>query len=317
MKPFRLLLLTLLALSFSHLHATTWDEPWMEDVIKDAESFVLARVKSYDEHKGVTIEVTKTLAGTPLKGKVEITSFSLLDLCSSSAGHGPEFHFKGADSCYFFIRKVKGKYCIATPTTGFSVSFEGSVLATYRHSYHQAKVPVAIYEKTMTAIFNHYHGLPWDQAYMEQFINQNLSLKPAGYGPDEIETFFTQHVALESIYHLRLEGHYEQLIPFLHHNENWHNQVSAARALIAYNSEACKTQLVAMIADTSVMDFPKTMCVLSLTEFKPTELKETLTALIPTSSTEGGGFGGNIMDPRICTHFPSVRSALEKLVAQL
>jgi hypothetical protein len=36
-----------------------------------------------------------------------------------------------------------------------------------------------------------------------------------------------------------------------------------------------------------------------------------------TASTEENGFGGNIMDPRVCTHFPDVKDALEKLIKSL
>jgi len=36
-----------------------------------------------------------------------------------------------------------------------------------------------------------------------------------------------------------------------------------------------------------------------------------------TASTEDNGFGGDIMDPRVCTHFPDVKSAVEQLIKTL
>ena len=46
-----------------NLHATTWDEPWQDKVIKEADSFVLAKIKSFDRNQGVDIEIIRTLAG--------------------------------------------------------------------------------------------------------------------------------------------------------------------------------------------------------------------------------------------------------------
>ncbi len=298
--------------------ATTWDEPWQDKVIKEADYFVFAKIKSYDEKKGFKIEVIKTLGGEELNGKIKIRDFYLLDLCSRSGGHGPEFHFKGIKECYLFIKKNdKGKYCIATPTSGFDHLEEGVVYATYRHSYHQALVPVDIYEKTMSAIFNHYHNLPYDRQYILEFVNKHLSLKPAGFSKEEINTFYDQHVALECVYHLRLTDLYSKILPFLRDTTNRHNQISAARALISSNTEECKKQLLEVVSDTTRDDFVQVMCIWTLDAFNPTELKGQLIKASETASTKHNGFGGNIMDPRVCTHIPQVKSALEDLVGKL
>ncbi len=47
--------------------ATTWDEPWHEKVVKEADYFVLAIVLTSDEHQGATLEVLKMLGGKKLK----------------------------------------------------------------------------------------------------------------------------------------------------------------------------------------------------------------------------------------------------------
>jgi hypothetical protein len=313
------LLLALFFLNFSaKVVATTWDEPWQDKVIKEAEYFVLAKIKSFDEKKGVKIEIIKSLAGPALEGKIKITDFYLLDICSRSAGHGPEFRFNGINECYFFLKKnSKGKYSISTPTSGFAYIKEGNVYATYRHSYNQALVPPDVYEKTMTAIFNYYHKLPFDQAYINDYVSKNLALAPAGFSKSEIPVFFAQHVALECIYHLRLTTYFSKIIPFLNDTSNIHHQLSAARALIAYNSAECKTALMNVIADTASKEFVQVLCIWTLKSFRPTELKSRLQEAEKTASKESVGFGGNIMDPRVCTNIPSVKSAIADVIREL
>ncbi len=317
MKPIQFLLcLVFLQVSLS-LSATTWDEPWHAEVVAEAESFVFAKIKSYDEEKGVKLQAVETLAGKKVAKTIEITNFYLLDLCSRSAGHGPEFHFSGAEESYFFLKKVKGKYCIATPTTGFAVLKQGNVYATYRHSYHQALVPKDIYQLTMTAIFRHLHQQAFEPAPIKAYVDAQLSKKPAAFTEEEVDVFFGQHVALESIHHLNLDGYYANLKPFLLDTANFHNQISAARALHTSNSDECKTLLVNVLEESRIDPFVKLMCVRTLAHFKPLQLKARLIALSKNASNEENGFGGNIMDPRVCTSLPSVKSALEELIDSL
>lgn len=297
--------------------ATTWDEPWADKVIREASSFVLAKVIASDEEKGVTIYVIRTLAGKELKDSLVITDFYLLRICSSSGGHGPEFHLPVADSCYFFIRQnEKGDYCMATPTSGFSYVDAGRVIATYRHSYHQAAVPMAVYENTMTAIFRHYHNMPYDKAYINRFVNETLSKKPAGFTEEEVGTFFLQHAALETVYHLGLDINARLVLPFLNDTANFHNQVSGARALAACRGKEAREGLLKVIADTSYRNFVKVMCIRSLEKLDARDSRPQLLEMVKTASDETDDFGGNIMDPRVCTHLPSVKEALNELVAK-
>lgn len=311
----RLITILFLAISTISTNATTWDEPWQDKVIKEADYFVFAKVKSYNNEKGVTIEIIKSLGGPELKGNIIISDFYLLNLCSSSGNNGPEFYFKDIKKCYFFIKKNdKGNFCIATPSTGYDFVKDNNVFATYRHSFHQALVPIATYEKTMTAIFNNYHCQPYDKKIINDYVDESLSLKPSGFGDPEIKTFFAQHVALECVYHLRLTGFYNKIIPFLKDSSNIHNQISAARALVSYNTNECKNELLKLISDSASNKFVQVICIWTLSEFKPTELKEQLIKLSKTASIEENGFGGNLMDPRICTYFPTVKEAMEKLI---
>jgi hypothetical protein len=298
--------------------ATTWNEPWAEKVIIGADYFVLSEIMSYDEEKGVKIKILKQFGGDKLPNQIQITGFYLLQLTSTSGGHGPEFKFSNIDKSYFFIKKNdKGEYCIATPTTGFDVVKGENVNATYRHSYHQALVPSEIYEMTMTAIFNNYHQVPYDKRAIIDFIDLQLSKRPAGFEENEIKTFFTQHVALESIFHLKLAGQFNKILPFFNDSSNFHNRFSAARALTAYNSDETKQMLINKIANNKDDDFVTVQCIWTLQGFKAIELKSELQKLVVKASTEENGFGGNIMDPRVGTDFPDVKSALEDLIKRL
>jgi hypothetical protein len=318
MRKYLISLFFITMLSSANSYATTWDEPWADKVIKEATSFILGKVISNNPEKGIKVFVLKTLGGKEVVDTILISNFYLLTICSSSGGHGAEFHTKPIDSCYFFINQnSKGQFSIATPTTGFDYVSDGHVMATFRHSYHQASVPVFVYEKTMTAIFNNYHNLTYDKAYIEKFVIENLSKSPAGFGEDEINTFFLQHVALECVYHLKLNIKETLVLPFLNDTNNFHNQVSAARAMNAFNTETNKQELLKAIGDTTKRNFVRVMCVWSLSDFNLKEFKAQLQHLELTASDERDGFGGNIMDPRVCTHIPTLKNALHKLVDKL
>jgi hypothetical protein len=279
---------------------------------------VLARVTAIDAHKGIKATILRSLGGGALPDTVKISGFYSLQLCSSSPGEEPAFEMSGTDSCYFFLqKKPSGEYAIATPTTGFARVKAGQVAATYRHSYHQALVPRAVYESTMTAIFQHYHGQEYDVAPITALINSALALPPAHLDAVGRSTFFLQHAALETIYHLGLTTHYAAVLPFLRDTTNFHAQVSAARALTATPTPEDKQQLIKMLASKYSRDLAKVVAITTLAAYKPTELKPQLSALAQTASDEHNGFGGNIMDPRICTRVPSVKEALTTLVSGL
>jgi len=318
MKNIRALLFLILFLcGTAKIFATSWNEPWADKVIKEAEYFVLADILSSDA-KSVKIKIIKQFGGEKLPEKISITGYYLLRLMSSSGDGETGFHLNHIKRSYFFIKKNdKGKYCIATPTTGFDLVHDGKVHATYRHSYHQALVPPDIYEMTMSAIFNHYHKLPYDKKKVTDYIDSHIAKKPAGFNESEIDAFFLQHVALELIYHLRLGGYCDKIAPFLNDKENFHNRISAARALIACDNDEAKNLLINKIATNEKDDFTTVICIWTLKEFRPKELKTRLQSLVEKASTKENGFGGNIMDPRVGTFFPSVRGALVDLIESL
>ncbi|UEG52200.1 HEAT repeat domain-containing protein [Mucilaginibacter daejeonensis] len=314
-----LLCLLVFSVMCSKAFATTWDEPWMDKVIKQANSFVLAKVDTAGTDKGqLKILVLKTVAGQAIQGRVILSGFYDLHLCSRSGGDGPEYHFKGIDSCYFLLKENgTGGYAIATPTTGYAWIKNGKVAATYRHSYHQARVDIAPFELTMGAIFSHYHQKPYDTSAIESYVNKYLIMKPAGLQPKELNTFFNQHVALECVYHLQLKGHADQVLKFLSDKQNFHAQVSAVRALTNYNTQKSKEALMELLTAKEVNDFVKVIAIWTLRSYTPIELKPRLIKIATTASEEENGFGGNIMDPRVCTHFPTVKGALTELVKSI
>ena len=311
------LFLTVAIFGAGKIFATTWNEPWADEVIKEADYFVLADILSCED-KSVKIKIIKQFGGETLPGEIEITNFYLLRMLSFSDGHEAGFPFKNRKKGYFFIKKNNnGEYCMATPTTGFDFINDGNVHATYRHSYHQALVPIDIYEMTMSAIFNHCHLLPFDRKKITDFIDGQISKPPAGFDENEINTFFLQHVSLELIFHLRLAGYCNKIVPFFNDKANFHNRVSAARALVACNNDEARSLLLNKIATNENDDFTTVICIWVLGEFNPKELKPRLQNLAKDASTKENGFGGNIMDPRVGTYFPSVHKALMDLIKTL
>lgn len=319
-KTNKFFILTILFLLVTiKIFSTTWDEPWADKVIKEADYFVLADIISNNTENGIKIKIVKQLGGKQLPSEIEITDFYLFGIMSSSGGHGAEFpSFEDIKQSYFFIKKnSKDKFCISTPTSGFDYIKDEKVYATYRHSYHQASVPIDIYEMTMTAIFSNYHDLAYDKKSIANYIKKTLSLKPAGFEDDELIAFFLQHVALETIFHLRLNNYYNLILPFFNDTSNFHNRVSASRALIGNKNKEVINLLLNKIATNKDDDFTTVICIWTLKEFKPKEIKFELEKLIKNASTEDKGFGGNIMDPRVSTSFPTVKSALEDLTNTL
>lgn len=301
-----------------NLKATTWDEPWVDKVYKDADYFILANVDSCHEKKGIYLTLIKQFAGEKLPQKIHISNFYLLDLTSLSGGHGPEFRFSAVKESYFFIKKNKrGEFCIATPTTGFDYVTGDDVITSFRHSYHRCKLSRKDYELLSNAIYNYYHGIQFDLKPVTLFIDENLSLKPAGFSENDIAVFFKQHVAMEAIFHLKINGYYDKLMPFYNDTTNFHHQVSAARALSTVNTIACKRELIKYINNKNAGIFLQVICIWSLKGLKPTELKKELNDLVKFASEEENGFGGDIMDPRVGTHFPDVKSALVDLISSL
>jgi hypothetical protein len=308
-----LLILILIIGINTNAKAETWNEPWQKEIIKKSEYFVLARVISNIDSIGTKIKIIKYFGNQKLTGEILINGFSQLQMTSSS-GHGLHLDFEKDQIIYFLLSKRDdGNFEIPTPTSGYAVVDEDkNVYATYRHSYHQASIPQEIYEKTYTAIWNYYKTSSFNKEQIIGFINENIEKEPAGFGEDEISLFFLQHAALETAYLLDLTIELDKLKKFIDF-ENFHSNVSALQLLRNSDNKETKEYLFNYIKNEDNENFQKVIAIWSLNKIGGKEYRKRLSKIKDKLSDEDTGFGGNIMDPRVGTHFPSPKSAIEEL----
>lgn len=309
----------LIALLPAGAFATTWDEPWMDEVVSNAESLVRVTVVSNSSEE-VEAKVTKHLAGTETPTEIRLVGFSLLRLGSYSRP-GPGFPFQPATDYYLFLKKAPqgAGYLIATPSAGWADVGDRGVSATFRHSYHKALVPEDVYETTMVAIFNKMHGKRADEMPARRFVSAELSKPPAGLKEATDETqarFFLQHAALETFRHLGSEQDLALIDPFLE-TDDYHVQISAVRALGCVRSDAVRRRLMDFI-EGDRYGFAKVVAVWELKAQGAKEMLPRLRRFLADGVDEETGFGGDLMDSRIGTVFPgSVKEAVRELVAVL
>lgn len=309
----------LLIFACSWLQATTWDEPWQGDILKEAEYMVLAEVSACEPSSGLTLDI-KDAFGSKLKRSIDVSGFFMLDICSQS-GEEPTFNFEVGETCYFLLKKgKKGKFQMPTPTSGYAKLVDGEVYATYRHSYHQTLVPQEVYELTYREIWNFYRTQTYTPDQIEPFILRMATMVPAELVEEEIEVFFLQHAALETAFHLQVPIDFGLLRGFVE-SDNFHAQISALRAMqFAFLSSGPKQLerfLIATIQETERDPFTQLMAVLTLGRMHHVEGLQALRAIKDTISNEKPEFAGNLMDPRACTHLPTPREAAEAACKRL
>ena len=314
-------LLFILIVCFSIAHsarATTWDEPWHDEVMRNAESFVKVKVTE-NQGSWVKAEVIKFLAGARTPEQIELRGYSRL-IVTSTSSHADELRlpFTPGHIYYLFIKKSEktNTYQIPTPTSGWAKLEGADVAATYRHSFHQALVPEEVYEKTMQAIFNGTKGQPYDTDFIERFTKEQLTQSVAILKQEDsaiMKRFFLQHVALESFYHLGKGADLALLIPFMDTGD-YHVQISACRAVSRIDSPTSRELLMKFIEGKGV-GFAKVMCVWGLKRLNAKGMISRLEAYLKTGADQETGFGGNIMDPRVGTYFPeSVKASIKELL---
>jgi hypothetical protein len=232
----------------------------------------------------------------------------------SASGHGVHLDFEKDQIIYFLLTKRKdGNYAIPTPTSGFAVLDENkNVTATYRHSYHQALIPQDIYEKTYVEIWNYFKTSEFNKENILPFINEYIDKEPAGFEEKEISTFFLQHAALETAHLLGIPIALDRLKKFVE-SDNFHSRVSALQLLSNLNNEETKEYLLSFVKNEQNENFEKVIAIWTLNKIGGKEYEEKLLEIAENQSDEETGFGGNIMDPRVGTRFPSPREAIEKL----
>ncbi|WP_420552311.1 hypothetical protein [Tenacibaculum aiptasiae] len=310
MKKIKVLLFLIASITCQNtLKAETWDEPWQKEIIKKAEYFILGKVIELDS-LGVHVEITKNFGTKKLSNKILINGFSLLNLRSAS-GHGVHFDFEKGQNLYFLLTKREdGNYAIPTPTSGFALlDEEDNVYATYRHSYHQALIPKDIYELTYKAIWNYYRGINYNKEIILKFINEQVSKEPAGFDENEISTFFLQHASLETAYLLEIPIELDRLKKFAK-SDNFHSRTSSVQLMSLLDNKETKDFLLEYIQNDVNENFDIVIAIRSLKKIGGKEYKDKLLKIADELSDEGIGFGGNLMDPRIGTSFPSPRAAV-------
>ena len=301
-----------------HARATTWDEPWHDEVMRNSESFVKVKITA-NQGSWVKAEVIKFLAGARTPEQIQLKGYSRLTLISSSS-HDDELRlpFTVGHIYYLFIKKSEktNTYQIPTPTSGWAELEGANVAATYRHSFHKALVPEEVYEKTMQAIFNGAKGQPYDTDSIERFIKEQLTQSVAVLKQEDsaiMKRFFLQHVALESFYHLGKGADLALLIPFID-TDDYHVQISACRAVSRIDSPSSKELLMKFIEGKGA-GFAKVMCVWGLKRLNAKGMTSRLEGYLKTGADQETGFGGNIMDPPIGKYFPeSVKASIKELL---
>lgn len=312
MHKIKLLVILILTLGLqTNLKAETWNEPWQKEIIQKAEYFVLANVIELDS-LGVHLEIMQNFGQNKLPNRILINGFSLLNLGSSS-GQGVHYDFEKGQNLYFLLtKKEDGNFAIPTPTSGFAVlDEESNVFATYRHSYHQALIPKDIYELTYQAIWNYYHNLEYDKSSVMEFINEQIEKEPAGFAENEISTFFLQHASLETAYLLDVPIELNRIKKFAQ-SDNFHSKVSSVQLMSLIDDKDTKEFLFEFIQNDDNDNFEKVIAIRSLKKIGGKEYETKLLGIAENLSDEDTGFGGNIMDPRVGTRFPSPRQAVKE-----
>lgn len=313
MKPIlKVVLIVLCSLNFINTNAETWNEPWQKEIIQKSDYLVLGEVLDAD-NKAVKVKVIKGFGDNKTADEITIDGFFLLTLTSSS-GRGVHFNLEAGKKYYLFLKKNDtGNYSLPTPTSGYAyVDDEQNVIATYRHSYHQALVSQDIYELTYQNIWSYYKKKKYNPAEITAFINTHLEIKPSGLEEEEINEFFLQHAALETAYLLDLSPDFKKVDKFTS-CENFHLRVSALQLLGNNRTSDSKELLLKSIKSEHHSDFEKVIAIWSLERIGDKAYISKLKKMQNELSDEDGGFGGNIMDPRVGTYFPSPRGAVSSL----
>jgi len=255
--------------------------------LKASDSFVKVKVLSNDGSQA-RVEVVKSLGGLPTASEITVEDFFLLRIFSRPNGDSVKLPLTPDKTYYLFLKKDpdKNSYRLPTPTAGIAPVSGTDVVATYRHSYHQAVVPEDVYAKTMQAIFEGSNGRSYDEAFVAAFLKEQLGQPPSNWSgendPVITKRFFLQHVALETFYHLHKGADLAMLTPFLSSNSP-HEQISACRAIGRIRSPESQELMMAFV-ERPHDGFAKVMCVWGLGEQDAKGITSRLDEFLKTES---------------------------------
>lgn len=303
-----LLALLILFSAFS-AKSMAWDEPWQIDIIKEADYFFYGKVISVQDTQAV-VHVEKSIGGT-LAGDIMIAGCFMLDLCEGTKHDTVFLMLQKGDEGYFMLKKgERGKYQMPTPSSGFDLISDTLVIATYRHTFHQAMILPELYEFTYKQIWNKHHLGTYDMDTLQQFFDTTLAKPPAAMSPEERITFFEQHVALETAYLLGYEYDFERLQTFVE-SKNVHLKISGLRAMSCFKrSKPVTNYLLEYIRNAENDNFTKVIAIWSIWEQCEDDYKKQLWMLREELDQQVVGWGVRSNDPRYCTYFPSPYQAL-------
>lgn len=315
-----LLSLTIVLAMQQQARSETLNEPWQEEVIAGAQTFVLGEVVSIDARRNTaTVRILKNIEGLNLPDRIVIGGFWEFAESDESNTPGWTLPFHRGDTCYFMLKSdaSQDRWALPTPTAGFALVERGFVNATYTHRSYDISIPMGLYEWSMQQIYLGMHGMAYDLDGMTAFINTTLSLGPADGRTDPrhpaSSLFFRQQVALESAAHLRLAESLEQLEPFLG-SDNAQTQIAAVRALSRSDLPGASTQLLEFL--TRDRDgIARVLAVWGLEDRNARELVQQLAAFVERAPTTQLHFDAAAVGYPTATWFPSsVREAVEQLL---
>ena len=337
------LVVGLLVLAGGVTFAAVWEEPFHREVVLGADSFGLYEPVNITPLT-TTFKRIRALAGADTGEAVVVDGFYGSTVPSStSIRPGQQYddewalRFRSDRKYYLFLKRASATngaptlggapvatageaWRIATPTGGQAeVRPDGTVVATYRHSLHQAVVDAAIFELTQTCIFDSLHAAKACVPEVRAFIDAQLTAEPASLlgtpSAADQERFFKQHAALETAYLIGYSADRARLETYLK-SPFFHTQISAVRALARLDAADRNTMLGDFLMDETRNPLARVFAVQAIRELKAVELKDRLAAYLPNASTERVGLGARVTDSRIGTMFPSsVRDALGRLLA--
>ncbi|WP_257388387.1 hypothetical protein [Tahibacter caeni] len=290
--------------------ATTWNEPWQDQVARGADSLGLFEVLERGGGRA-TVRTIKTLAGTPTPRQFTVDSaFS----AAARGRHDEELGLalRKGSRVYLWLDGDAKQWQLPTPTAGIAgVMPDGNVAATYRISPHQAVQAADAYERVQTCVFRHLHGEGCDTAALAADLDAPLQEDAAALSetatPAEQARFFRQHVALESAFLLQRPVPLARLEPFLR-RDFFHTQISAVRALAVSDEAGRDARWIAFIKDDARDPAARAMALFLARERKAEAVLGGIEGYAPADPKAECALVP-IMDPRIGTRFPGTLGA--------
>jgi len=306
--------------------ATTWDEPWHDEVVRKSSSFGLYQVVSVDGNKA-KVKLLRHLAGESTPVEVVLADYGLLRQTSSHSGaHDDEKDpwLEAGKTYYLYLMQdaLAGNWQLASPSAGSAKVREGDVVeATYRISMHQSLVPKAPYELTQVCMYQSLHGKDCD-AKAKEFVDATLGLPVAELSrtasEDEQKRFFLQHAALETAAtaHLPIS---EATLARFGKSHFFHIEISTLRYLSTSTLPDRWHRIATFACDGGRHEFSRRFALLLLENGKAKAEAATLRACVKQAPTEYEGMlVDSIRDPRVGTHYPeNVKKVMEELLADL